>query len=432
VPLQPAPLETAADAVPGRAAEPRPARSAAGGQDGLVATDLDVLTGPGAGALLSAAVATAGGEVTTWSVRQVDHRPGRSTTVSYRASVRWPQGVRAETLGASLGRPDDAQRPGVVALADGDRTAAVWMFQDDPGLPALRPLHEPRALARLLRDLRVPDAGGPARLQVRAYRPTRRAVVEASTPRGRVFLKVVRPDRVGALHARHALLADAGLPVPRPLGWTDNGLLALAPLRGTPMRDVVRDGGRAPSPAEVLELLDRLPAGVRGLPRRRSWSEGAGHYAAVIGIALPQEAQRAARLAAAVTDAVAGDPGDEPTHGDLYEAQVLLTGGRITGLLDVDSAGPGHRADDLGCLVAHLETLSLLRGWDAPRLRGYAREHARAYADAVGADALAVRTAGVLLSLATGPHRVQEAGWREATSRRLDAVERWLDGTALR
>lgn len=396
-----------------------------------MATDLDVLTGPGAGSLLSAAVATAGGEVTTWSVRQVDHRPGRSTTVSYRAGVRWPHGVRAETLGASLGRPEDARGPGVVTLAEGERTAAVWMFQDDPALPALRPLHDPRALARLLGDLRVPGAGGPVRLQVRAYRPTRRAVVEASTGRGRVFLKVVRPDRVVALHARHALLTDAGLPVPRPLGWTDNGLLALAPLQGTPMRDVVRDGGRVPSPADVVKLLDRMPAGVRALPRRRSWSEGAGHYAAVIGVALPAEAERAARLAAAITDAVAGDAGDEPTHGDLYEAQVLLAGGRITGLLDVDSAGPGHRADDLGCLVAHLETLSLLRGWDAARLRAYAREHARAYADVVGPDALAARTAGVLLSLATGPHRVQEPGWREATSRRLDAVERWLDGTAL-
>jgi hypothetical protein len=395
-----------------------------------VATDLDVLTGPGAGALLAAAVAASGGEVATWAVRQVDHRPGRSTTVSYRASIRWPHGARTETLGASLGRPDDTQAPGVVALADGERTAAVWRFEHDPALPALRPLHEPRTLARLLGDLGVPGAGGTARLRVRAYRPTRRAVVEVTTARGRVFLKVVRPDRVVALHARHVLLAGAGLPVPRPLGWTDSGLVALAPLRGAPMRDVVRDGGRAPSPAHVLELLERMPAGVRRLPRRRSWSEGAGHYAAVIGVALPQEAERAARLAAAVTAAVAGDDGDEPTHGDLYEAQLLLTGGRISGLLDVDSAGPGHRADDLACLVAHLETLSLLRGWDAPRLRAYAHEHARAYAGAVGAEALAVRTAGVLLSLATGPHRVQEPGWREATSRRLDAVERWLDGTA--
>jgi hypothetical protein len=31
-----------------------------------------------------------------------------------------------------------------------------------------------------------------------------------------------------------------------------------------------------------------------------------------------------------------------------------------------------------------------------------------------------------MLSLATGPHRVQEAGWEGETSRRLDAVEQWL------
>jgi hypothetical protein len=37
------------------------------------------------------------------------------------------------------------------------------------------------------------------------------------------------------------------------------------------------------------------------------------------------------------------------------------------------------------------------------------------------------RVAGVLMSLATGPHRVQEPGWEAATSRRLDLVEQWAE-----
>jgi hypothetical protein len=50
-----------------------------------------------------------------------------------------------------------------------------------------------------------------------------------------------------------------------------------------------------------------------------------------------------------------------------------------------------------------------------------------------GADRsdLSARVAGVLLSLATGPHRVQERGWQAATSRRLDVVASWLDGSRL-
>jgi hypothetical protein len=50
-----------------------------------------------------------------------------------------------------------------------------------------------------------------------------------------------------------------------------------------------------------------------------------------------------------------------------------------------------------------------------------------------GADRsdLAARVAGVLLSLATGPHRVQERDWQAATSRRLDVVAGWLDGSRI-
>jgi hypothetical protein len=395
--------------------------------------DLDLLTGEDATELLATAVATAGGELVDWSVRQVDHRPGRSTTVAYRARVRWAgpgEGtVRTETLGASLGRPADQQVPGVLTLDDGEHAVAVWRFPGDPALPALATAFDAHAVATLLGDLGVPEvARGPVTLKVRAYRPTRRAVIEASTPGARVFLKVVRPDKVDDLHARHALLAGAGLPVPKPLGRNNDGLLVIAPLPGESMRHAVRDGGAVPGPEEVVELLDRLPRDVADLPRRTSWSENASHYASVIGAALPGEAQRAAQLATAVEQRIAGLPADDPTHGDLYEAQVMLTDGRITGLLDVDSAGPGRRADDLACLVAHVETLALLRGWDTERLHGLAVRYAHGFAGVVDPDELTARIAGVLLSLATGPHRVQEADWPAQTSVRLDAVERWFAG----
>ncbi|PFG44618.1 hypothetical protein ATJ88_3348 [Isoptericola jiangsuensis] len=400
----------------------------------MAQNDLDLLTGEDATELLATAVATAGGELVDWSVRQVDHRPGRSTTVAYRARVRWASTgdgsqVRTETLGASLGRPGDQQVPGVLTLDDGEHSVAIWRFPGDPALPALATAFDAHAVATLLGDLGVPEvARGPVTLKVRAYRPTRRAVIEASTPGARVFLKVVRPDKVDDLHARHALLAGAGLPVPKPLGRNNDGLLVIAPLPGESMRRAVRDGGPVPGPDEVVELLDRLPRDVVDLPRRTSWSENASHYASVIGAALPAEADRAAQLATAVEQRIAGLPADDPTHGDLYEAQVMLTEGRITGLLDVDSAGPGRRADDLACLVAHVETLSLLRGWDTDRLHALAVGYAHGFAGVVDPAELTARVAGVLLSLATGPHRVQEADWPAQTSLRLDAVERWFAG----
>jgi aminoglycoside phosphotransferase len=407
-------------------------------------THLDLLTGESAAGLLDAAVATAGGELVDWRVRQVDHRPGSTTTVAYRATVRWNGVERSETLGASVGRARDGRKPGVVTLSDGDATVAVWRFPGDPALPALPRAFDPAAVEELLAGLGVgPRERAHPELKVRAYRPTRRAVLEATAASSRVFLKVLRPRKVADLHQRHVLLSRAGLPVPRPLGWSDDGLLVLSPLRGTEMRTAVRDGGRIPSPPEIMNLLDRLPAEVRDLPRRPAWSESAQHYAGVIGAALPAEAGRANDLAGAVAERLAErGTGADPTHGDLYEAQIMLTDGHVTGLLDVDSAGPGHRADDLACLVAHLDVLSLVGGSDpeqvarAARMHKLAADYAAGFVTAPGSRGadrsdLAARVAGVLLSLATGPHRVQERHWQAATSRRLDVVAAWLDGSRL-
>ncbi|WP_242496425.1 phosphotransferase [Xylanimonas protaetiae] len=328
---------------------------------------LDLLTGADAGDLLAAALDRAGGELVDWSVRQVDHRPGTSTTVAYRGDVRWSDGVRRETLGASVGRPAHHSAPGVLTLERGERRAAVWLFPDDPGLPALRTAHDEDAVAALLERFGVPAAASrPVDLTLRAYRPTRRAVVEASAPGGRLYLKVLRPTKVDELRRRHDLLTAAGLPVPAVLDSTADGLLVLTPLDGTTMRAAVQSGRPVPSPREVLDLVERLPHELCTMPRRAPWSEHADFYASLIGAALPREAGRAAALADRILDRTVGMPDDAPTHGDLYEAQLLLAGGRVTGLLDVDSAGPGRRADDLACLVAHLETLSLMRGWDGP------------------------------------------------------------------
>jgi hypothetical protein len=67
---------------------------------------------------------------------------------------------------------------------------------------------------------------------------------------------------------------------------------------------------------------------------------------------------------------------------------------------------------------------------DAPALAGAVEAWSRVLAadPLTSPEALRLRTAGVLLSLATGPHRVQQDGWEAATTARLDLVERWLSG----
>ncbi|MFI7586064.1 phosphotransferase [Spongisporangium articulatum] len=386
---------------------------------------LDLLTGPDAGELLAAAVASAGGSLLDWVPQQVDHRPGRGTTVAYRAQVSWPGGVRTETLGASS-REDDGPpppSPGLIALSDGTTQVGVWCLPYDPDLPALARALDP---GELLASLGV--AGRSVSTAVVSYRPRRRAVVRVDAGAVRLYLKVLaRGADVEPLHRRHVLLHEAGVPVPRSLGWSDDGLLALEGLPGTGLRAVLRADGEIPSGAAVLEVLSRFPAAVADLPRRTPWAELAPRYAASIAAVLPEEGLRVVDLAGSVSAGLHGcAPGSEPTHGDLYEGQLTVAGGRVVGLLDVDTAGPGRRVDDLSNALGHLEALALADPPSAERARATARAWEVAFGAAGDRDELRLRTAGVLIGLATGPHRTQAADWPAATVAHLDAVEALL------
>jgi CBS domain-containing protein len=53
---------------------------------------LALLTGGDAAGPLEAALSASGGTLRRWAVKQVDHQPRLSTTVSYAATVRWGDG----------------------------------------------------------------------------------------------------------------------------------------------------------------------------------------------------------------------------------------------------------------------------------------------------------------------------------------------------
>ena len=378
--------------------------------------DLVALTAPSVEPLLAAAVAPE--DVLRWRVRSVDHRPGRSTTVAYDVRVRTAAGERVRVVGLSRGTgPATTQHEG--------RGVCVWRYPHDPALPGLAVVTDRGALAALLAEV-----GGPAGeldVRVRTYRPGRRAVAEVTTPGERLFVRVLRPAVVEAAHARHVLLREAGLPVPRALGRRADGLLVTTALEGTSLRARLREGGApVPGAAALLELLDLLPRQLLDLPRRRSWADAAGHYAGVLAAALPEEADRCRQLADRVLAVVDGLPADDPVHGDLYETALLLDGDRVSGLLDVDTAGPGRRADDLACLLGHAHVLAQLEPAHAATTTAVAERWLAGVAGRVDPVELRARVAGVVLSLATGPHRVQSADWEAVTRARLDLAEQWL------
>ena len=243
----------------------------------------------------------------------------------------------------------------------------------------------------------------------------------------RLFVKVVRPSVVASLAERHRLLRAAGVPVPAVLGTRADGRLVLEALAGTSLRARLREGADPlPGGADVLALLALLPPSLCALPRRSSWTDDVRVHAAVTAGALPAEADRCSRLADGVRAAVDDGGADEPVHGDLYEAQLLLTGGRLSGLLDVDTAGPGRRADDLACLLGHAAVLALSEPAHADAVLGLAGRWLADLDRHVDPADLRARTAGVVVSLATGPHRVQATGWQDLTRARLALAEQWL------
>jgi aminoglycoside phosphotransferase len=147
-----------------------------------------------------------------------------------------------------------------------------------------------------------------------------------------------------------------------------------------------------------------------------------------VASALPQSQARLARLTRDIGTGLAAqaetDPVAEPTHGDFHEGQLLVTGGAVSGLLDVDTVGPGRRVDDLACLVGHLSTVQRMNSLQAARVQRLLRTWLPVFDARVDPIELRLRAAGVVISLATGPYRGQEPHWRQETEAILAAAER--------
>lgn len=371
--------------------------------------------------LLDAALTPAGGEIRTAEPRQTTWRPGRSLTVRYDARVAWTGGgVTDEMLVARTG---DLHPQSLVLAAD-DVRVAVWRVPHDPWLPGLAAVTDPARVDPLLDALDV--APGRADTRIVSYRPGRRAVVRLRRGGTTLFAKVTRPGRAAQdLHDRHVALADA-LPVPRSLGVDpDLGLVVLQGLGGTLLRHRLRVPDAAlPGPGGVLALLDRLPAPADG---RRVAGWRSAEWADLLGRVRPERAASLRALAEELTavDAAHTDP-LVPVHGDLHEAQLLVQRSRITGLLDIDTHGLGHRVDDLATLIGHLATLATTTA-RRPVVERYAARLVDGFDRAVDPVLLRYAVAEVILGLATGPFRVLEPNWPATTDARIDLAERWAE-----
>lgn len=270
---------------------------------------------------------------------------------------------RTETLYIDSG--DHADAPVLRLQSDDGEDLSAWLYPNDPDLPTLPAAVFPDAAAVLLQHLGF-DATG-LELAVLAYRPCKRAVVRMTTATGALFLKVLRPAAAEPLHALHTAWLAAGIPVPRALTWSPEGLVALAPLGGVEAVGVIDDLDVA-----FIDALDDLVARIAHVPStepaRASLATRVDWYERRVRILATEEASRVHDVAARIGEALRATgpvPSAVTVHGDLHLGQVFVDPASpttIVGLLDIDTAGTGDPADDAAAMWAHLMVTAHQRG----------------------------------------------------------------------
>ena len=394
----------------------------------MAAPALDLLLGPEAPSVLGAAVVEYGCRLEDLRAAEVNVKPSGAVVVMYVAGVRRADRTcTTEFLGATTESPVPAGAAVVGGEYRGEPVeVGIWAWPRDPALPALPTASNPVLLAEKFRKFGLSTASA-LDIRLRGYRPMRHAVLEVRDDRFRWFVKVVRPSAVAGFCHRHDV-ARRHVPVPAVLASSPDGLIVLPEAQGTPLRALIIDGNTAlPSPDELESLLNALPAELMMLAPQPSHLELVDYHASVLRCAAADEPAVLTRVTDVVNvlHSVEAQPEETvPVHGDFYEGQLLAEDGRVTAVLDIDTAGPGERSDEWATLLAHLAVLGLDTG----------RATALGYTDTVLAHAerrvpakqLRQRTAAALLGLAASPFRVQQHQWPKHTISRLGLAMAWL------
>lgn len=371
-------------------------------------------------------------------VVQARWRPGHSLAVRYEAlppdPVEPKAGARDDAAPAvafvayhGVKMPED-----VAVLRGGAGEVALWPIAEDPWLPGMRVALDPAAVREMLAPLRVPRA--PVALRLRAYRPGRRAVVEATTGGYRFFVKVLRPGAIERLQVRHRVM-EGIVPVPASHGWSPQmGLVVLEGRPGKTLREALAQGDAVPEPRSIAGLLEALPEIGDGLRASTQVQAGVAQLNLVRRLA-PETAPllEGFDLAAAVGPSA----NTHTVHGDLHEAQLLVEDGLVTGLLDVDTVGRGDPRDDWATFLGHLVVRHQeSRGPERERLRRYAREVAELLTSRYRGDgdphAIDARVAAVVVGLSTGPFAAMVPDWAALVDARVALAAAWLRGEGRR
>lgn len=298
------------------------------------------------------------------------------------------QGERTRYWYVDTSRRRVEQETGLV-LGDPDRPEArIWLHPADPRLPALASASFPDAAATLMARMGVAIDRVPELL---VYRPGKRAMFRMRAGDRDTYLKIVRPESSASIVRLQESLRAGGVPVPHITGWSELGIVLTETAAGVPLTSRLDDL----DPERLLDSIDALRermAGVdTGRDARSSLASRTAWYVRRIRAAIDRVAAAGADPASVRTlldtlegaldaadasDLAVPDVDRRTVHGDLHVGQLFVAGddaSRITGVIDIDTAGLGDPADDEAALIGHLVASIALARADAARAAGFRR-----------------------------------------------------------
>ena len=335
-----------------------------------------------------------------WQVKRVHDRPGQGWAVVYTLTFGG-EDLTVVAANARGARHEEVEFPPFVyPLRGSDETVLMWLMPFDPWLPELARALDPRTYHTRISGVETAN--------LRAYRPTRRAVIELHAEGGRrAFAKVSAGEGAEQLALRLKMLDEAQVPAPR-LVHVNPGLVVTTGVPGIRLSAALRDPrfDAAALRADIAGILERLPESALQLEPRRAWVERADRYAHAVARAFPELAGEAQDLALEIAQ-IRGAADEGPlavVHGDLYDANILVdpATGLVSGIIDADGLGPGRAVHDWGCVLGHLVVLDSLESRRYAGFEAIAGQWLEDCAQSMDERALRASLAGVVLSLVPG------------------------------
>jgi Phosphotransferase enzyme family len=301
----------------------------------------------------------------------------------------------------------------------------LWRWPDDPGLPQMATLLQPRHASRWW-------DGQATQVEVLHYTPESRASLryaDASGPRGprRVYAKTFSDEQGSAIHQRFAHFwsmaqrhGDAPL-VAQPLGYDpQTRTVWQQEVVGEALIDVMCERAETdwlPGVAAAMVAVHRAPIALAAGRRRdvAHWCEELKRRARKVSRAAPEQADQMNEVVRRLVRIGQQLPAFEQTliHGDCHPGQFLVAQGRPV-LFDFDEFACGDPMEDLAEFLVKLDPASRARSGAA-----LSSAYQNAFPEAFDGQRLRWHEAVQQLLQACRAFTFQVPQWRLAMAQRL-------------